>query len=279
MVKFFLIPLTLLAASVQAADKDQYTVFNPVPKGQMRPFTTDRPDRAENPRTLDAGHFLIETDLLNYTFQRSGGDTTSTLYITDMNLKTGLTNHTDIQFVVGPFVSTKTKPKNGPSESKRGFADTIVRLKHNFFGNDDESTGAVALGIIPFIKLPTAGAGMSNGHSEGGLALTMGLHLPNEWYGEFTVDGYHLRKADDRGWQTDQSIAASFSHAWSHKFTTFFEFYQQASDNKNQGTYSALDLGAMYLLTPTLQLDAGCFFGLTEAAEDYNPFVGLSALY
>ena len=46
-----------------AADKSQYTLFNPTPKEQMRPFNTDRPTKSNVPYTVDAGHFQIETDL------------------------------------------------------------------------------------------------------------------------------------------------------------------------------------------------------------------------
>jgi hypothetical protein len=37
-----------------------------------------------------------------------------------------------------------------------------------------------------------------------------------------------------------------------------------------------VDFGLTYELTPNIQLDAGINVGVTKAAPDFNPFVGLS---
>jgi hypothetical protein len=68
-------------ADAVAADKDQYTLFNPTPKDQMRDFNTDRPTKSNVPYTVDAGHFQYEGDLFIY-----GYDNTST---PDTNITTG----------------------------------------------------------------------------------------------------------------------------------------------------------------------------------------------
>lgn len=39
------------------------------------------------------------------------------------------------------------------------------------------------------------------------------------------------------------------------------------------------EAGVTYALTENIQLDCGCNFGVTEAAEDFNPFVGFSVRY
>src|SRR2546425_12662784 len=51
-------------------DKGKYTLFNPTPRELMREMNTDRPDKTESPFTVDAGHFQIEADILNYTYDR-----------------------------------------------------------------------------------------------------------------------------------------------------------------------------------------------------------------
>lgn len=40
-----------------------------------------------------------------------------------------------------------------------------------------------------------------------------------------------------------------------------------------------LGTGVMYKVTPNVQLDAGMNFGVTHAADAFNPFVGLSARF
>jgi hypothetical protein len=40
-----------------------------------------------------------------------------------------------------------------------------------------------------------------------------------------------------------------------------------------------VDFGLVYLITPNLQLDLGMNVGITKAAPDLNPFLGLSARF
>src|SRR5213592_1877389 len=51
-------------------NKGHYTIFNPVPGDLLRELTPDRPDKTESPYTVDAGHFQLEMDVLNYTYDR-----------------------------------------------------------------------------------------------------------------------------------------------------------------------------------------------------------------
>ena len=42
------------------------------------------------------------------------------------------------------------------------------------------------------------------------------------------------------------------------------------------GVTATIDAGVTYLVTENIQLDAGCNFGVTPAADAVNPFIGLS---
>src|SRR5258706_6643035 len=47
-------------------DKSGYSLFDPTPDDLMRKFTPDRPTKGFSVRTVDAGHFELETDVINY---------------------------------------------------------------------------------------------------------------------------------------------------------------------------------------------------------------------
>ena len=51
-------------------DKSGYNLFNPTPDQYMREISPDRPDKTESPYTLDAGHFMLEMDFANYTYNQ-----------------------------------------------------------------------------------------------------------------------------------------------------------------------------------------------------------------
>src|ERR1700690_1895783 len=54
-------------------DKSQYNLFNPTPVKYMRELSPDRPDETESPYTVDAGHFQLEMDFANYTYNETAG--------------------------------------------------------------------------------------------------------------------------------------------------------------------------------------------------------------
>ena len=49
-------------------DKSGYNLFNPTPDKYMREMSPDRPDKTDSPFTVDAGHFQLEMDFANFTY-------------------------------------------------------------------------------------------------------------------------------------------------------------------------------------------------------------------
>ena len=81
--------------SPKAADKSQYTLFNPTPRDQMPDFSTDRPTKSNVPYTVDAGHFQYEGDFFIYGYNNiSTPDTQFTQWIVgNPTFKLGLLNN------------------------------------------------------------------------------------------------------------------------------------------------------------------------------------------
>ncbi|MEY2560836.1 MAG: hypothetical protein QOG51_1251, partial [Verrucomicrobiota bacterium] len=97
------------AGDERPPDKNGYNLFRPTPDALLRDLATDRPDKTENPYTVDAGHFQIELDLLGYTYDRGADQTVHTLDVAPFNLKVGLFNNSDLQLIVETFTVQKTK--------------------------------------------------------------------------------------------------------------------------------------------------------------------------
>src|SRR5271154_5532391 len=90
-------------------DKAGCNLFNPVPENLMRELTPDRPDKTESPYTVDAGHYQLEMDFANYTYNDSGGTTTRAWNVAPFNIKAGLLNNVDLQFVFDNYLNAQTK--------------------------------------------------------------------------------------------------------------------------------------------------------------------------
>ncbi len=270
--------LSMGASSLQAAegvDKSAYSLLNPTPRDQMREMQTDRPDKTEGATTVDAGHLQIETDLYNGSFEKvSGSDIKerSTEILTS-NLRLGLTDNLEFNFILSPWLQNRVET-GGQHDTEEGFGDTTVRLKYNFMGNEG---APVAIGLIPFVKFPTAHDGLGNDKVEGGLILPIGLSLPNAWGLGMMFEIDSLKNDADDHYHNAFISSASVSHAIFGELEGYLEFYNEVSSADNGGWVATFDAGVTYGLSKNLQLDAGCNFGITRAADDTNPFVGISA--
>ncbi|MGC3959257.1 MAG: transporter [Verrucomicrobiota bacterium] len=166
-----------------APDKSHYHLFNPTPREQMRELSTDRPDQTESPYTVDAGHFQIEMDVVNGTIDHdkaNGADVRSQVWgFGGLNLKAGLCNRVDIQFVLDGYVDARSKDYvANASVRDSGFGEVQTRLKINLWGND---VGKTAFAIMPFIKWPLPQTALRNGKTEGGIILPLAIELPAGW--------------------------------------------------------------------------------------------------
>src|ERR1039457_800893 len=136
-------------------DKSGYNVLNPTPDEYMRELNADRPDKTDCPFTVDAGHFQVEMDFANMTYNRPNserGNVRSTaVEIAPVNLKVGLLNNLDFQLVFTSYRWEKTDNQdNGTINQKAGFDGITPRFKVNIVGNE---SGFFALALIPFVSL------------------------------------------------------------------------------------------------------------------------------
>ncbi|HEY5745108.1 MAG TPA: transporter [Chryseolinea sp.] len=254
-------------------DKWQYTLFNPTPRALMREMSTDRPDKTESPYTVDAGHFQVETDLVGFGIDNRNANNERVFGINagNMNLKAGLLNNVDLQLVVENYVYEQVRA-NGVTTRKSGFGDLTTRLKVNLWGNDG---GPTAFGIMPFVKFPTNTGGLGNKQVEGGLIFPLAVELPYGW-GMGVMTEFDFVHREDGSYGPDFINSITFSHDIIGNLAGYVEFFSRLSEGELEIT---LDAGLTYTLTEDIQLDCGCNFGVTEAAEDFNPFVGFSVRY
>jgi hypothetical protein len=262
----------LCASSARAEDKGQFTLFNPTPRALMREMLTDRPDTTESPYTVDAGHFQVELSLIEYAHDRQRGVTTDTIAALPSNVKVGLLNNVDLQLVFAPYVNQRIKVA-GASARNDGFGDTIVRLKANFFGNDG---GAVAVGIMPYVKSPTAANDLGNGRVEGGLILPLAVQLPAGFDLGTMLEIDVLRNAANNGYGTGLLHTATLGHAIFGKLSGYVEYAGTTFVRAGSSYLAVVGTGLTYGIGEDVQFDVGANFGISHSANDYNVFVGLS---
>lgn len=252
-------------------EKSQYNLFHPTPKRLMREFNLDRPDKTESPYTVDAGHFQYEADLVHYAVHRADDGTLAQVWaFNTMNLKVGITNRMDFQVVIPTY---NTLSVSSAPWGYHGYSDTFLRLKYNFLGNEG---GAIAFGVMPYIKIPTAADGLGTKRTDGGIIFPFSLSLPEDWTSGFMIVYSKARNDANDSYHSELISTWTLHHPVPGKIDGFIEIFSRSSNEAGSSWVATFDIGAVFPLASDLRLDTGIYFGLTPAADDYSPFVGFS---
>lgn len=250
--------------------------YVPIKHTTARDFITDRPDRTESPYTVDTGRYQFETDIFTYTFKRQnvGGQTVTVqkYFFNQINLKAGLSNKVDLQMIIPSFVMQDTDPA-GTMDYKKGFGDILLRLKMNLFGNDE---GPIALGVMPFLKVPTATSNLGNSRFEGGVIMPLAVQLPSDWQLGTMAQVNYFKNENDNNYHATFISSISFGHPIVGELSGYLEFYSESSGENGANWIATSDVGLTYLSSPNTQWDIGINVGLTPATDAINPFLGLS---
>lgn len=257
--------LAVAGAAVAAEEKSGYSIFHPTPRATMRDMSTDRPDTTESAYTVDAGHFQVESTLFGWS--RDGS--TEGMVFADSNFKLGLTNNTDLQFVI-PFHERESQRGHRVDS---GIGDLQMRLKWNVKGNDDDG---IAVALMPFVKFPTASHDLGNDHVEGGIIVPVAVPLTERMGLSAMVELDLVHDAIRGGYEVDilQSVAVGFD--LSERWGAFVEFVSVASTRAESSWEGYANAGITFAVTDDLMFDAGASAGVNDPAQDIGLFFGMS---
>jgi Putative MetA-pathway of phenol degradation len=266
----------VLPAAGQDADKPDkggYNLFNSVRVAFMRDLDTDRPDKTESPYTVDAGHFQLEMDFANFTYDKTESTTTRVWNIVPVNVKIGLLHNMDIQFVFDDYRYVRTENPASVTTTQSGVGDFTTRLKVNLWGND---SGRTALGILPFLKFPTSMHGLNNNAIEGGIIFPLAVKVPCDFDMGMMTEVDLDRNDIDRGYHASFVNSVTICHDFCANLGGYMEFFSEVSAQGGVPWIGATDFGSTYLLTENIQLDSGVNIGVTHMADDVNLFAGIT---
>jgi hypothetical protein len=258
-------------------DKSGYSLFNPTPEQYMREMSPDRPDKTDSPFTVDAGHFQIEMDFANFTYDipssEHGNIRFESYQIAPMNLKVGVLNNMDLQLVLSPWEWQRIEDRTTKTvELRSGFGDITPRVKINLVGNDG---GFFALGLIPFVKLPTNQDHLGNKAVEGGVGIPYALDIPGWDVGFQTTFSFNHNDIGS-GYHAEFDNSVSIGHPLIGKLSAYVEFFSSVSSERGAGWIGTVDTWLTYQVNKNLRLDGGVYIGVTGAADDWHPWLGMT---
>ena len=207
------------------------------------------------------------------------GAVTDTYELAVTNVRIGLTHNLEAGFVWQPYGLVHIHGGPGGDTRLSGIGGLELRGKINLWGNDTfGKPGTSALGLLPFVVLPTdRHNGISPDFAEAGLIVPYALKLTDKLSLGINAGIAWVKGDAGAGYHAEYVASASLGVEWSDKLGTFYEvagrFHADGGDEVVLGT------GVTYRLSKNVQLDAGANFGITSAADRFNPFVGLAVRF
>lgn len=257
----------------KGADKDQYTLFNPVPDDKRREFNPDRPGLSHDPTTVDAGHIDIEKGGIEHIWDPRGPSATTTrrwIYAAP-TVRLGVLNWLELQAGVPLYNLLRTSGDEQMRAS--GFGDTNVGAKINLLGNDG---GDHLLALLPNVKIPTAASGLGNGRAEYFLSVPYNYKINSGLLLTIEPSVAALRNDANTRYRDSYGLIVGFDQTIAKVFVASVEVQTQVSSDRKTPTTWAFSPSLAYFLTKNIQLDGGIVFGLNKATPRYDPYMGVS---
>jgi hypothetical protein len=234
-----------------------------------KPICADRPTKGTAPCTVDPGRWQVEIDAADYTHDRSGGVTTETGVFAIANLKYGVSDRLDLELNLTPL---QFQQASGQGRAQ-GFGDITLRAKLAVLG------GANPVSLVPYLKVPTAGAGLGNGAVEGGMVVPISIGLPAGTTLSLDPEIDALKDQAASGLHPAYALAAGLSHPLSQTLTGTVELWGEANEEPaGHVRQASFDLGLSWIpmKDQNLQLDGGINLGLNRQTPGEQVYVGLS---
>jgi hypothetical protein len=237
------------------------------------PICADRPGKASQVCTAPAGHFQLETSLVDWSVQKGGGSRDTALTLGETDIKFGLTDRSHIDVDVTPWTHVKSR-EGGERESASGFGDLLVTYKHQL------TTPGASFGVAlaPFVKAPTAKRSIGNGKWEAGLIAPIQYAIPNstqslsftpelDWTADGDGHGHHAgaQSVANIGWQATKklNLSAEIWGGWDW-------------DPAGTVRQASVDGAIAYLVNDKVQIDTGANVGLNRNTPDLDVYVGIA---
>ena len=241
-----------------------------------QPICPDRPSKSTGPCTVPQGKWQVETGLVDWSRDESGGARTDTIVWANTAIKYGISGKADVELWLTPLETVST---HGPAihEHHSSFGDMLVRAKYELTPDN----APVQVALDPFVKLPTASHQLGNGKVEGGLLvpvavpigkspLTLSLDPELDMLADQDGNGRHsaTQQVVNLGLQVNPRLNLT-TEIWA-----MWEW-----DPSGTGRQVSWDGSIAYLVSRDLQLDAGANVGLNSQTPDVELYTGVSVRF
>ena len=264
-------------------NKNQYNLFNPTPDDLLRPFSSSRPDQTTGPHSVDAGHFYLETGVA-YSLGLGATRTDTWNYFQSTHVRVGLLNNVELELIWSGIDETRTQSLLSGTHRRSdsdiaGATNLTVRTRLVLVGNESKT---FAFSIDPEIVLPTQSHHLDSEYVQGDIIFCFSFALP--WGFSTTINAQPsiVRNGSDTDNEFGFVSGLTLYHNLFRKedrVQLYLEYYDTLVAGPGSTDARQADIGVRWRPLKNLQFDAGCNFGVSADAPDYQPFFGVATRF
>ena len=138
--------------------------------------------------------------------------------------------------------------------------------------------GIPVVSILPTVNLPAASAenGLGSGDADYTIALLTGTDIGVRGHIDINYGIGSIGAGGGLPHFAQHLVSVSVSLAASERWNPYAESYWFSRQDAEGGAMTAIDVGAIYAVSPRLALDGGMQVGVSRAAPDIAAFAGVS---
>jgi len=246
-----------LGASVAAAEEDL--------------IPTDRPSLSTSTATVPPGALQIESGV-EYTRSRLSHGQNEQQFLVDVLLRTGITSRLEARLDMNPLVWLKD------ADTNIGFGDLTLSVKYRFFDSPEGSRWP-SLGVLPFVKLPTARSPIGSERVDFGCTALASFDLPWQLSLDANVGLAGLGQSPGAAFLLQETVSASLTRQITDRLAMYGELFYASPSERHTRDVVGFDTGVQFLVLPRVVLDMAAQVARGTPGPDFAIRAGLSVRF
>jgi hypothetical protein len=245
----------------------------------LRPISSERPSKSDNPLTLNQHQIQLESSLFSNVFDKNKSQKIIRRNLFDFSmLRYGISDSFEVQLIDNFLFSAIKNNKQKIKDNNINNGDKFLRLKYNILGNDLQKFG---LAITTFNKIYTADNPLAKEQLQSGIVTPFSYNISSDYSigGMLQINYYRDNKVIGKNHFFGIINSYYLSRNFTDKFSSYIEFYSLTINNKKNIVKNYLDFGTNYIINQNIKIDAGINFGINDSADNLQIFSGFTTRF
>jgi Putative MetA-pathway of phenol degradation len=243
--------------------------FGPsVAAAQEDRIPTDRPSVSTSTITVPPAALQIESGV-EYSRSRVSHGQTGQQFLVDVLLRTGITSRLEARLDINPIVWLKD------TDSNVGLGDITLALKYRFFDSPEGSEWP-SLGVMPFVKLPSARSPIGSERVDFGFTALASFDLPWQLSLDVNMGLAGIGQTEGASFLLQETASAALSRQITDRWSAYGEVFYSSPSERHTRDVVGFDAGFQFLVLPRVALDMAAQVARGTPGPDFAIRAGLS---